>query len=105
MSFGQSEVCTFKRLAASGNVGDAGKAIDILGYTISSGSTAAAPSFINGQSGGSSNTLGWVDTATTASAEKSISLAYPVRIPAGCYVSFDANTTAMSVFYRQVMGQ
>lgn len=104
MSFGQSEVASFKRLAASGNVGDAGKAVDVIGYTISSGSTAAQPSFINGQSGGSTNTLGWVDTATTASVEKSISLAYPIRLWNGCYVSFDANTTAMTVFYRQVMG-
>lgn len=103
MGFGVAEVAAFKRLAASGNVGDTGKAVDIVGYTIGSGGTAAAPSFINGQSGGSTNTLAWIDTATTVSAEKSISLAYPIRLWNGCYVSFDANTTAVTVFYRQML--
>ena len=106
MGFGQSEVVYFKRLAASGNVGDTGKAVDVVGYTISSGSTAAAPTFINGRSGGGgpvANALGWVDTAQTVSQENSKALAFPVRLDQGCYVSFDANTTALTVFYRQVL--
>lgn len=106
MGFGTAEVAYFKRLAASGNVGDTGKPVDILGYTISSGGTLAQPTFINGRSGGGgpvANAMGWVDAATTVSVEKSIALAFPIRLDQGCYVSFDANTTAMTVFYRQVL--
>lgn len=103
MGFGISEVVSFKRLAASGNVGDTGKAVDIVGYTISSGATVAQPTFISGQSGGASNTMGWVDAALAASQEGSKALAFPIRMPIGCYVSFDANTTAMTVFYRQML--
>lgn len=102
MGFGVADVVGLKRLAASGNVGDTGKSVDVVGYTISSGGTAAAVTFINGQSGGT-NTMGWVDTATTVSAEKSIALAFPVRLSNGLYVSFDANTTAVTVFYRQML--
>jgi len=100
MGFGMAEVVYFKRLAASGQVGDAGKAIDIVGYTIKSGSTAALPYFINGSSTGS---IAWQDQARATSAEQSISLAYRIRLDQGCYVSFDANTTAVTVFYQQML--
>lgn len=104
MAFGTSEVTSWVRLAASGVVGDSGKAVDVVGYTIKSGSTAALPYFLNGISAAAPATLGWQDQGRAVSTEQSIALAYPVRLSAGCYVSFDANTTAVTVFYRQVMG-
>jgi hypothetical protein len=101
MGFGVAEVSSFVRLSSSGVVGDSGKAVDIIGYTIKSGATAAAPSFLNGAA--TTAALGWVDQARAVSAEQSIALAYPIRCPLGCYVSFDANTTAITVFYRQMI--
>ena len=102
MSFGQSEVASWQRLTVSGVVGDSGKAIDVVGYTIKSGSTAAVVSFLNGTS--TAAPLAWADQARATSAEQSITLAYPTRTSSGLFVSFDANTSAVSVFYRQVMG-
>jgi hypothetical protein len=91
----------FKRLSSSGNVSDAGKAIDIVGYTIKSGGTAAVVSFLNGQA--TTAPLAWADQARAVSTEQSIALAYRVRLDQGCYVSFDGNTTAVTVFYQQML--
>ena len=103
MSFGQSEVASWSRLSASGIVGDSGKAIDILGYTIKSGATAGNIYLFSGTS--TVNTFAWADQARAVSVEESIPLAYPTRLSGGCYVSFDSNVTAATIWYRQVMGQ
>ena len=89
------------RLSSSGVVGDSGKAVDLVGYTIKSGGTAAVPYFINGTA--ASGAVAWQDQARVVSTEQSIPLAYAIRFPLGCYVSFDANTTAVTVFYRQML--
>ena len=96
-----TEVTVALRLAASGVVGDSGKAIDLVGYSIKSGATAAVPYFINGTA--ASGAVAWQDQARATSAEQTIPLAYAVRFNKGCYVSFDANTTAVTVFYRQML--
>lgn len=96
-----TEVTVSQRLAASGVIGDSGKAIDVVGYTIKSGATAAVPYFINGTA--ATGTVGWQDQARVVSTEQSIALAYAVRMNKGLYVSFDANTTAVTVFYRQML--
>jgi hypothetical protein len=98
---GYVEVVAAKRLAASGVVGDSGKPIDVVGYSILSGATAAVPYFIDGTS--ASGTIGWRDQARATSSEQSIALAYAVRMEKGLFVSFDANTTAVTVFYRQML--
>jgi hypothetical protein len=103
VGFGVAEVASWTRLTASGNVGDAAKAVDIIGYAIKSSGTAALPWFINGSSGGASNTLAWRDQGRVATGEQTITTAYPIRLAGGCYVSFDANTTAVAVFYRQML--
>lgn len=103
MGFGVAEVVSWQRLSSSGVIGDSGKPIDVVGYTIKSGGTAAVPYFINGTGTTAGNTLAWQDQARAVSSEQSIALAYPIRLAAGCYVSFDANTTAVSVFYRQML--
>jgi hypothetical protein len=99
--FGIAETTYFKRLSASGSVGDSGKAVDIVGYTIKSGGTAAVVSFLNGT--GLTSPLAWADQARALSAEQSIALAYRVRMDQGCFVSFDANTTNVTVFYQQML--
>ena len=98
---GYTEVTVAQRLASSGVIGDSGNAIDVVGYTIKSGATAALPYFINGTS--ASGTVAWQDQARAVSAEQSIGLAYAVRMNTGLFVSFDANTTAVTVFYRQML--
>lgn len=94
------DVVYFKRLAASGVVGDSGKAIDIIGYSISSGATAGVLTFKNGVD--ASSPVAWADTATVVSQENSKNLGYPVRLDNGCYASFDTNVSAATIFYRQM---
>jgi hypothetical protein len=101
MGFGVAEVAGWVRLTSSGVVGDSGKAIDVIGYTIKSGGTAGVLSIINGTV--QTAPLAWADTATTVSQENSKTLAYPVRLAAGCYISFDANVSAATIFYRQML--
>lgn len=89
--------CGYKRLAASGSVSDAGKPILIAGYVILSGGTAAIPYFRNGTGvAGDDIAFRGLGTANVA-ATSAVNL--PVMMPNGCYVSFDANTTEVSVFY------
>jgi hypothetical protein len=99
MGFGQSEVASWKRLSASGIVGDSGKAIDIVGYTINSGATAGNIFLMNGTV--QTSPFAWSDQARAVSTEQSITIAYPVRLSLGCYVSFDSNVTAATIYYRQ----
>lgn len=101
MGFPYVDSTYFKRLTVSGNVSDAGKAIDIVGYSIKSGGTAAIPSFLNGSS--LSAPLAWADQARAVSTEQTVALAYRVRMDQGCFVSFDPNTTAVTVFYQQML--
>lgn len=90
------------RLTSSGAVGDAGKAIDIVGYSIKSGGTAAVPAFLNGSTQATA-VFGWADQARAVSTEQTVALAYRVRMPLGLWVSFDTNTTAVTVFYQQML--
>ena len=107
MSFGTSEVASWTRLSVSGIVGDSGKAVDVVGYSIKSGGTAGNIYFFSaaGSSGAVAGTFAWADQARVVSTEQTITLAYPTRLSGGCYVSFDSNVSAASIFYRQVMGQ
>lgn len=98
--YGSPEVVYFKRLSSSGIVGDSGKAVDLVGYSIKSGSTAGVISIMNGAVQTAANA--WNDTAPTVSQENVKALAYPVRLDAGCYVSFDSNVSAATIFYRQI---
>ena len=94
-----AEVCGFKVLAASGVAGDSGQPIDVAGYSVTSGASAAQPYFKNGTAV-SAPTI-FQAGPITASQANNLSLPLPVRFPAGCYVSFDANTTSVTVFYVQ----
>ena len=48
MGFGVADVVGWVRLTTSGVVGDSGKPVDIVGYTIKSGGTAGVLSILNG---------------------------------------------------------
>ncbi len=89
--------CGFQRLTTSGIVSDSGKPILIAGFGVESGATAAKPYVMNGtaQTSPAAFELGPV----TASVGNIVSIPMPVALPNGCYVSFDSNTTAVTIFY------
>lgn len=89
--------CGFQRITVSGVISDSGKPILIAGYCVESGATAAQPVFKNGTAVASPN----VFTAgpIIVSQGNVLSLPLPVMFPLGCFVSFDANTTAVTAFY------
>lgn len=88
-------VCGKQRITTSGAISDSGKPILIAGYSLLSGATAAAPYFLDGTSS-STQAFRGQGVASTASV---VSIPMPVMFPTGCYVSFDANTTEVTVFY------
>lgn len=90
--------CGAIRLTASGTVSDSGKPILICGYGIESGATAAQPYFNNGTAAVGS-TIIFRPGPITVSQGNVNSLLLPVMFPNGCFVSFDANTTAVTAFY------
>lgn len=96
-----ADVCYFKRISGDSVIGDSGKPVDILGYTILSGGTAGTITFRNGPVVGSP--IAWVDTATTVSVEKSIAFPCAVRLDLGCFVDIDTNVTSATIFYRQAL--
>lgn len=95
-----ADTCGYKVLDASGDVGVAGMPISIFGYAVESGATAAQPYFNNGIAASQSKVfIAGPITASQSNVNSCGSIG--VRFPSGCYVSFDANTTAVTVFYRQ----
>ena len=76
---------------------DSGKPILVYGFGILSSGAAAVPYFNNGTA--SSNTIAFRAGPTTASQASVVSIPAPVMFNSGCYVSFDANTTEVTVFY------
>jgi hypothetical protein len=97
----EQNTCTFVRLTTSGVVGDSGQPVDIAGYSVLSGATAAQPWFVNGTS--TAGTYAFAAGPITISQANTVSIPSPVRFPKGCFVSFDANTTSVSVFYVQAL--
>jgi hypothetical protein len=97
-------VSGFVRLTASGVVGDSGKPQWLSGYSFDSGGTAGNAYFVNGSStvspGNSVVCRAGGGVISTTSPQQTFGQ-LPVSFPLGCYVSFDANTTAISVFYVQ----
>lgn len=96
-----SEVCSFTVLGASGVIGDSGKAVDLCGYNVLSGGTAAQPYFKNGTGVTSATVFRPGPVIVSQGNETDFSV--PRRFPLGCYVSFDANTTSVVVYYNQAL--
>ena len=90
--------CGWQRITSSGVISDQSKPILICGYGVESSSTAAVPYFNNGGALAGS-TVVFRPGPTTASQGSVVSLPLPVMFASGCYVSFDANTTAVTAFY------
>lgn len=88
--------CGFQRLTASGTVSDAGKPILISGVAVTSGATVAVPYILNGAAGTAAIAFRCDGAAATA---RTTAFHLPPMLPSGCYVSFDANTTEVTVFY------
>ena len=88
-------VCGKLRLTGSGVISDSGKPILIAGYSLLSGATAATPYFLDGTP---TSTIAFRGQGL-ASTGSVVSIPMPVMFPTGCYVSFDANTTEITVFY------
>lgn len=95
------EMCGWQRLTSSGIVSDSGKPIVICGYnTESTSGGAASPYFLNGSSGTGTLAFRTDNSQGGASQSRTVVLAnLPVMLSNGAYVSFDANTAAVTVFY------
>lgn len=93
------EVSGFQLLAASGAVGTSGKPVIVTGYAVTAGGGATTPYFRNG-TGVSSATAFAASTAGTGLTVTEV-LSPPVMLPLGCYVSFETNTVAVTVFFNQ----
>lgn len=91
----------WNRLTSSGNVSDSGVAIIIAGYNIESGAGGgASPYFLNGSAGTAPIAFRGDSSQAQASTSRTIDLpALGIGLSSGCYVSFDANTAAVTVFY------
>lgn len=92
-----NQACGFQRLTTSGVVSDSGKPIIISGVSIESGGTLAVPTLFDGTAATGSHAvkLG----SSIVSTANVIPINIPLMFPLGCYVSFDANTTAVTVFF------
>jgi len=93
--------CGWQRITSSGAISDSGKPILICGYnTESNSSGAASPYFLNGSSGTGSIAFRGDNSQGAASQSRTVvPSALPVMLSNGCYVSFDADTAAVTAFY------
>lgn len=78
-------------------MGDSGKSVAITGITVTSGATLAVPYVRNGSGVAGDDIVFRADG--TANRADTTAFNLPVMLPGGCYISFDANTTEVSVYY------
>lgn len=91
--------CGFQRLTTSGVVSDSGKAILVCGTVVESGATAAFPYLNNGTAVPTVAANCFPLGPNTVSQPNIEAFNFPVMFPSGCYVSFDSNTTAVTIHY------
>lgn len=92
-------ICGYKRLTVSGVVGDSGKSQLIAGYGVESGGTVGVATFFDGTSTAGTRVF---NTGPSVINQGSLEqIVPPVSLPFGCFVSFDSNVTAVTVFYIQ----
>ncbi|HEX9504278.1 MAG TPA: hypothetical protein VF974_08260 [Patescibacteria group bacterium] len=92
-------VCGYTRITVSGIIGDSGKPIAVTGYSVLSGATAAVPYLRNGTGVAGDTQVCRLPGTANISVETVKPL--PTIIPSGCYISFDANTTEVTVYFYQ----
>ena len=88
------------RLTSSAVVGDSGLPVCIQGYILESGATASTTTYIMNGTGASSPPairLGG-GVANAASVPGTIGQ-FPTTLASGAYVSFDSNTSAVTIFW------
>src|SRR4051812_20729071 len=100
MSGFPGNVCGFQRVTSSGVIGDSGKPIVLTGYSVdASAGGVTTPIFYNATSADAANVAFKATTVAAASQSSTNSLPFPVMLGRGCYVGFDANTAAVTIFY------
>jgi hypothetical protein len=91
--------CGYSRLTSSGAV-VSGKPLIFYGYSVLSGAGGVSkPWFIDGAAAGGTVVLTGDPSNGAASAERMMPLPVGTMFSSQCYVSFDANTTAVTIFY------
>lgn len=102
MGYDPTYFCGFSRITTSGVIGDSGKPVLVAGYSVdASGGGASTPYFINGTAASAGNNVAFRAQTTATSQSQTQSIPLPVMLGSGCFVSFDANTTAVTVFYME----
>ncbi len=95
------DVRYFSRITSSGVIGDSGKPIVIGGYvTEGDGTSVGSPFFLNGSAGTAAIAFRGDNSQTVANGFRN-NPTPNVMLDKGCYVSFDAHTAAVTVFYTE----
>jgi len=101
MAFPQS-FCGYQRVTTSGTIGIASKPAICYGYSVLSGAGGVAqPWFIDGAATGGTIAFIADPSSGAASKERTITIPIGTTFSTQIYVSFDANTTAVTVFYTE----
>lgn len=92
----------FTRVTTSGVIGPSGQPIIFYGYSIlSGGGGVGTPTFVNGTTNTGTQFLTADPSNGAASKERTIPLPQGTMFNSGLYVSFDANTASVAIFYTQ----
>jgi hypothetical protein len=88
------------RLTASGVLGDSGQPVAIQGYILESGGTPSTTTYImNGTAASSPPAIRLGGGVANAASAPGVTGQFPTTLAAGAYVSFDSNTSAVTVFW------
>jgi len=88
------------RLTSSGVIGDSGQAVSVQGYIIESGATASVGSYIfNGTSTAGQPAIRMGGAIINGASVPAPIGQFPTTLASGCYVSFDSNATAVTIFW------
>jgi hypothetical protein len=88
------------RLTASGVIGDSGLPVSVAGYVLESGGTASTSTYIkNGTSAAAPAAIALGGGVISGPSVPGTFGQYPTTLANGCYVSFDSNATAVTVFW------
>lgn len=88
------------RITTSGIIGDSGSAVAVQGYVLESGGTASTTSYIfNGTSSLGTPAIRMGGAVINAASVPAPIGQYPTTLWSGCYVSFDGNATAATIFW------
>jgi hypothetical protein len=100
MYFSFGPEISYQQFSASGVVNDSGKPQALYAFAINSSGTSAVPYFFDGTS-----SLGTAVFSQSGTASGWFNMGLPIGMvfPKGLYVSFDANTTKVTTWARQIL--